>query len=203
MPKPLYDNMEDARTKLNATLCMYNDRAIQIKEVAPDDDGQPRHLLIRAPRNLAINTIDIDDPDFNCTRFNIGYVNNDGCATWWARRPLRQYRQGLRYDQMVEFSPHPGYKGRMKFDFTTPVLAMMENSYPTFETCEQKLKDKIVLNIAFARDFAASWDDIHDDMLIEYKAKKIGMSHKFKKFKLLKEYEYLQETLAEIANVHG
>lgn len=197
----LYDNLDDARTKLNATLCMYNGNAVQVKEIAPDDDGMPYTALTKSVKNI-IPFFNLDDEDFNCTQFNVGYTNNDGVATWWCRRPLRQYRQGLRYDQMMEMGSSPGYRQRFKFDWCGPVISMLENNYPDLETCEKRLKDKLVLNIAFHKDFAASWDDIHDDMVIEYKANKIGMSHKFKKFKLLNEFEYLTETLVEITDVY-
>lgn len=202
MPKPLYDNLEDAKTKLAMTLCYHGVRAVQIKDVALDIDGYPTDLLTRPTKGVP-SVISMVDPDFNCTEFNIGYVNNDGCATWWCRRPLRQYRQGLRYDQMHEYASQPGYRGRFKFDWGGPVINMMEDRYPDFETCEKQLRDQVVLNIAFHRNFAVSWDNIHEDMIVEYKSQKIGMSHKFKKFKLMEEFKYLNETLTEITHVHG
>src|SRR5690606_29840516 len=116
----------------------------------------------------------LSDPEFNYREFNLGYANAGVYAGWWYRRPHKQYSQGLKKHQMGWRTSHPGYHPDEPFGFTKSFIQMLENNYPHLDVCQQQLRDHVRLAIAFHRDFALTWDEIHNDFLLEYRGKKIG-----------------------------
>lgn len=203
--KLLYDNYEDARNKLLSTFCMYDGKAVYIKALYNPD----RDVIADNPNNTFIiigNYVYngrqfkclLDDPKFNFSTFNLGYaVRQDGHGgAWFYRRAIRQYRQGLKSDQ-VAVSYSSRRLADITFADTKAVATMLENKYPTFETVEEFLRSKTHSIGAFHKNFAATFDEIHDDLVIEYKGKPVGHSISRKDFRLTDDAKHLTEHLME------
>lgn len=192
-----YDNLEDAKTKLVGTFCMYGGKAFTIKllqEVAPGK----YHVTGSEMLNGREVTCDIDDPKFNCSDYNIGYLNRMSAAAWFYRVPMKQYKQGLRHDQVSMKCSHRGFYG-VEFRAGKPLGQMLENIYPTMSEAAKLLKDQEASIVAFGRNFAMTLDTVHADYIIEYKGGNVGFTHDLETFKLMKEHEHLYEALKEAA----
>lgn len=191
----LYDNLEDVRSKLLGTYVYYEGKAVLVKDIGEVTPGTYM-LTIVPPNGRSRKNCLLDDPNLNYMRYNLGYSNHGHSAAWWYRMPLKQYRQGLKNEQMRLYASKDEYLHRVEFGFNKPITDMLEGVYPKFEEIEKPLKDKNAEVIAFHKDFAASWDAIHRDMVLEYKGKSIGC---FKKndFELMEEFQHLTEALKE------
>jgi hypothetical protein len=196
----LYDNKEDAYNKLASTICYYDGHAVYVRQVIQKDDGS---FIVEWKDKITggIRRCPLNDPLFNCMNFNLGYSNAKHSAVWWARTPHKQYRQGLRADQMISFAANPGMRENIPFEYNNTIINMLENKYPDAESCKKILMDGAAHIMAFHKNFASTYDDMHKDIILEYKGKKIGITTDFKKFALVPEYEYLTEYLREAINV--
>lgn len=194
-----YDNLEDARNKLVGTYCMYNDKAFVLKQVLlvnpATDDG--KYLIVGSymMSGREINC-QIDDPKFNCSDYNIGYVNRLTSAAWFYRQPMKQYKQGLRYDQ-IGLKCSSRQFGMVDFKASKAIGAMLENTYPTFQQAVKTLKAQEAVIVAFHRNFALTYDRVHEDFILEYKGVNIGYTSNCEEFKLLNEHGHLYESLKE------
>jgi hypothetical protein len=138
----------------------------------------------------------IEDPKFNCYDYNLGYLNRGVVSAWFYRIPAKQWKQGLKNDQIaVKASCQDFYN--IDFKSSQDLARMLENNYPNFETCVKSLKSMNTRILAFHKNFAMTFDDIHDDFIFEYKGDKIGYSNNLKDFKFIKQYEHLEESLKE------
>lgn len=196
-----YDNYEDAKNKLGQTFCLYKGKAFTVSGVYPVDGAkiedpkfyvQGKHMRGRA----SLGGILLEDPDFNCSDYNIGYINQHGVAAWFYRVPMKQYKQGLRHDQVGIRCSNPGFHG-IEFKHGPYLGQMLENDYPDFKKAAQLLLDGECALIAFNRNFAMSRDNIHKDFILEYKGGQIGFSPNLEDFKLMPEHEHLLEALKE------
>jgi hypothetical protein len=198
-----YDNLEDAKTKLVSTYCLYKGRAVSVKQLeeAPDGpNGFKRFLAYAGYLSTGRSvTFYIDDPDFNCSDYNIGYLNTISRAAWFYRIPMKQWKQGLRSDQV-----RCRYSNRMFGDITfngKGVVNMLENIYPTVDEAAALLREQEANIVAFHKNFALTYDRIHNDFILEYKGVHIGhTSNDLKTHKLMAEYEHLAESLKEVMN---
>ena len=203
--KLLYDNMDDARNKLVGTFCMYNQKAVAVKHVwYPDDDmikDNPNNEFIIGGNNLyngrSFKCL-LGDKDFDFSNLNIGYAcREDGqAAAWYYRRPMRQYRQGLKNDQVNMKYSQRRY-AEISFAHSKAIALMLENKYKSFEEIEEEIRSKTALIGAFHKNFAATYDEIHDDLIVEYKGKPIGHSISRNNFRLIDEAKHLTEHLME------
>lgn len=194
-----YDNYDDAVTKLANTICYHDGKAVFVKGVNVSDfDGKTLLLTLQLTRNGRSKVVELVDKGLNYTNFNLGYVNYEVGSAWWFRKPIRQYRQGLKADQLSLRASEQEYYQLAHFGFYNNICDMLENNYPTLVECEQKLKDKERPIVAFHKNFAATWDPLHRDLLLEYQGTRIGVTANFKKFNLLDEFRHLTESLEEI-----
>jgi hypothetical protein len=190
-----YDNLEDAKVKLFQTYCLYKGRAFIVKDVALVAD---KKFMVMGTSLASGRTVEcmIDDPEFNCSNYNIGYVNQYHAAAWFYRIPLKQYRQGLRHCQVRLKASKSAYRD-MSLGANKAVGRMLENDYPAFDEACGLIKEGTAEIIAFHKDFAMTYDGIHRDFLIEYKGENIGYTHDGKDFKLMDERSHLIEALKE------
>lgn len=193
-----FDNLEDVVSKFTGTVCVYDNKAVLVKSANYlEDEPHVYTLAINQYGVRNAKTIKLSDPALNYTDFNIGYANQNMFASWWYRRPTRQYRQGLKGDQMgvrlADNNIDPGH-----FNFNGPFVAMLENSYPSTEECKKFLKDRALYSVAFHRNFALSYDNLHEDFIVEYKGRQVGITPNFKEFKLRDENHYLQQAVREV-----
>lgn len=197
-----YDNLNDAQTKLNGTYAYYDGKAILIKSVHPRNDMKPNngeYLII--PVNMAgtrqLEPFHMEDPKFNCWRYNLGYANKRGYAAWFYRRPVKQWKQGLRHDQVdSRFSAMDGEYGGIDFR-GVHIAEMLENRYAKLSTAAAAVQQGEAKIMAFHRHFALSFDKFHDDFLVEYKGVKFASSKDLKSFKIVKGFEHIDEALKE------
>lgn len=192
-----YDNLDDAKTKLFGTYCMFKDKAFVVKLVELEPGTVNKYVVqgsyMGSGRGI---TCSIDDADFNCSNYNIGYVNVMRAAAWFYRIPFKQYRQGLRHDQVgVKYSQRAF--SDITFQPGKPLCAMLENSYPDFETSSGLLRAQEANIVAFHKDFAMTLDHIHKDFILEYKGANIGFTNNLKDMNLTEEYKHLTESLKE------
>jgi hypothetical protein len=203
----LFDNLDDVNSKFSGTICYYDKKPIYVKQAIPDPVNNGEFILYvqtSAGRNKQIK---LTDPLFNYKHFNIGYANTGSYAAWFYRRPTKQYRQGLKKDQLYYKMSIAHGMPEESFNLSKSFIAMLENVYPKLEDCRELLMNHTKVVVAFHKDFALSWDHIHDDFFIEYRGKKIGTSvgHNLMKYNLLAEAKHLEEALQEALprHVHG
>lgn len=199
-----YDNLEDVKSKLAGTIIYYENVPVYVKQAITDEENGS--FILQVTNSLtARNTkyVKLDDPLLNWTRYHLGYCNMKWGSVWWYRKPLRQYRQGLKSDQMKYAVSSQAFDHGYEFGATQAVEAMLIDRYPNVHEIEQTLKDFEVPVVAFHKDFALSWDKIHKDMILEHKGRLIGcMSNRLTDVKLADEYEHLTETVKEVIRVY-
>lgn len=201
-----FDLLDDVNQKFTGTIVMYDKKAVSVKGVGHHQEKPGKFILQTVAANARqIKNIDLDDPALNFTNFNIGYTNVGNYASWWYRKPYKQWSQGLRSNQMGYRISIPGGNPHDGFGFTRPFLNMLEGIYPDVESVKKALIDKQIQAQAFHKDFALSYDDIHDDFVLEYHGTKIGASvdRALKQFKIMPEARHLIEALQEARNVYA
>lgn len=212
-----YDNLEDVRAKLNGTLCFYAGKAILVKECYTGQQGIDNEMfakeyLAKFPKfdpkkDFAVSLMEpggrakrfvlLSDPLLNYMDFRLGYVNHAQVAVWWYRQPIRQYKQGLKHEQLGYQCSNKAYQGHFDFSFSRPVADMMENTYPVFADAVGRVKAGDANICAFHKNFAVSWDVVHQDVILEYKGRQIGHSAGTNSFKLMEDCQHLTEALKE------
>lgn len=194
-----YDNIDDAKAKLDGTMAYYKGKAVFINHVTFDNDAQ---MICNLKQMGVKNTIivKLDAPELNYTRYNLGYVNGNYCSVWWQRIPIKQYKQGLSKGQVAPKASNSGFYDYAEFAYNNAVVSMLENSYPDIEECSAKLKAQEVAARAFHKDFGFTWDHLHKDLVLEYRGTKIGIMSKLGTFDLADDYQYLKEALKEAIN---
>lgn len=211
----VYDNLEDVRAKLNGTICYYKNKAIYVKEChnALDafnagyfdkdyNEGKAPKAgefccVATLPGGRSKLTFLLTDPEFNYMDFQLGYANHNQMAVYWYRQPIKQWRQGLKDNQLAYNVSSPGYKNMFGFEFGKPIAEMMENKYPKFNDAVSTVKSGEHVVVAFHRDFAVSWDKVHEDVVLEYKGRCIGHGTNPHNFKLMEQYSHLAEAVKE------
>lgn len=196
-----FDNLDDVSTKFGGSICYHGKTPVLVKGYQYHPEDMKRFQLSIAPYNGRSKIIDLEDPELNYNNYNIGYANLGQVAPWWYRKPVKQYHQGLRKNQMGFKISDVGAAIGLEdtFGFSRQFVSMLENSYPSVESCRQVLKDKMAKVHAFHRDFAISHDAIHNDYILEYRGKSIGSSlnPQLTAFKLIGEAQHLHEALKE------
>lgn len=200
-----FDLLEEVNTKFANTIVMFDKKAFAIKEVGHDQEVKGQFTLVGIPyqsRNAKV--IKLSDPALDYKNYNIGYVNGGDYASWWFRKPQKQWAQGLKANQTGYRISMAGGHAHDNFGFSRPFINMLEGIYPDIEVVKKSLIDREIQAMAFHKDFALSYDDIHDDFVLEYHGTKIGASidRDLKQFKIMPEARYLIEALQEARNVH-
>lgn len=205
MPKavkvPQFDNLDDVMSKFQSTICYYDNKAVFVKSVeeSPPNLFQLKILKYNAKESQKIF---LDDPLFSYKNFNIGYANSSHTSVWWYRRPIKQYQQGLKKEQLGYVLSKPDGGGlEENFNFSRSFVAMLENAYPALENIGETLKnpENGVRIAAFHKDFALSWSELHDNFVLEFRGLKIGtgINGKLDQFRLVADFKYLAEALQE------
>ena len=196
-----YDNLSDAKSKLESTYCLYGGKAIVVRQVYchPDpgtDTGEyfAKCAYLESGRGL---TIDINDPEFNCSDFNIGYMNINGQAAWFYRSPAKQWQQGLKSNHFYSISSKLG-NNAVSFKNGAALAAMLENRYSHIIPASQALKTVDYSVIAFHRNFAMSYDRIHEDYIFEYKGVPFAFTKDFQNIGIKDDFKHLSESLSEV-----
>jgi hypothetical protein len=202
-----FDILQEVNSKFVGTVVLYDKKAHLVKSADHFPEKPGEFALHLAPYNArAIKTINLNDPALDYKNYRIGYVNGTGIASWWFRTPHKQWAQGLKSSQMKWKVSHHGGHVHDNFGFNRSFNNMLEGIYPDIESVKKSLIEEEAQSAAFHKDFALSYDDIHDDFILEYHATKIGVSmdRELKQFKILPEARHLVEALQEArSNVHA
>lgn len=211
MSKLLYDNIDDAVSKLSGTIIYYGKQPVVVKQVQYDEDdpdpvGNKKFQVVctktltgRSGHQIA----KLNDPLLNYKRFNLGYANYEHGSVWWYRKPVRQYRQGLKNDQLKYLVGEGSIDFGFGFQPSKPIEAMLTNMYPDKDEILKFIIDSPGTVRAIHKDLAVKWDKVHQDMVLEYKGRLIGCTDKnFSNIKLMDDHKYLTETVQEVFGVH-
>lgn len=199
-----YDNIDDVKSKLVGTIIYYEDVPVIVKGADKDlAAGGFCIIITNSLTSRGSRLVNINDPKLNWIRFNLGYSNNGEYGSmWWYRKPLRQYRQGLKGEQMNYKVSEKSINTGTGFGPCKSVDQMLKDEYPTMDEVERMLKNAASPVVAFHKDFAMSWDKIHKDMIIEYKGTLIGCANPMlTNISLAAEFQHLMEPLREVVNV--
>lgn len=201
-----FDNLEDVVGKFSGTIVLYNKKAALVKASEQSMNKEDDFILRLAfPQAKQLKAVSLADPLLDYKNYVLGYVNGGKYCSWWFRKPYRQYAQGLKSNQMGCRLSFPGVAAHDQFSFTKPFISMIEGEYPHLEQCKKLVIDKVVVACAFHQDFALSFDEVHDDFVIEYRGRKIGaaIDKNLEKFKIMSDYRHLIEPLQEARRVHA
>lgn len=196
-----FDNLDDVIGKFAGTICLYDKKPVIVKSALNGEHPGEFTLNIYTQGASRGKQINLHDPAFSYRDFSLGYANQDAVALWWYRRPLKQYQQGLKGDQLgwcTTLAPH-SFALHYSFSLKKPFTDMLENIYPHNTEVEKALIDQQAKVRAFHRDFAVSWDNLHEDCVLEYRGKKVGVSTRrgLTEFRLISEFKHLNEKLKE------
>lgn len=208
MLSKLYDNIDDATSKLTGTIVYYDNQPVVVKQVGWDEND-PNYVknasfCLYLTKSLAshrgsYNVVPLRDPKLNYTRYNLGYANYNGTPVWWYRIPVKQYRQGLKNDQVANKCATPFFEA--PFTPTKALEAMLKVEYPSLREAIELVQENPDDGYAFHPDVAVRWDKIHEDILIEYKGAVIGCTDiKFNNIKLIDQNRHLVEVVSEAIN---
>lgn len=201
-----FDNLEDVQGKFLSTVVLYNKKAALVKAADPNPENLEEFLLrVAFSQAKNLKYVSLSDPLLDYKNYHLGYVNGGKYCSWWFRKPYRQYAQGLKSNQLGYKISFPGVAAHDNFSFTKPFIAMLEGDYPHIEHCKKAVMEKVVIASAFHQDFALSFDEVHDDFVIEYRGRKIGaaIDKNLEKFKIMSDYRHLIEPLQEAKRVHA
>jgi hypothetical protein len=187
--------MTTRRPNLSGTYCLYNGKAFVVKLIEQMAANQYMAAGQFFQNGKPIECL-IDDPDFNCSDYNVGYVNYFHSGAWFYRLPMKQYSQGLRSNQCGLRASNPNFSD-VSLGFNKPVGKMLENDYPKYAEAADLLKTEQAKIVAFHKDFAMTYDEMHKDFILEYKGNRIGYTHDLAEVKFMTEFEYLNEALKE------
>lgn len=199
-----FDIHEEVNAKFLSTVVVYDKKAALVKAVTAKPAGK-FWLQLAQIGTRSLKDVSVSDPALNYKNYQIGYVNGGQFCSWWYRKPHKQWQQGLKSNQMGYKLSVPGMGAHDHFSFTKPFTNMLEGIYPDIEAVKKSLLEGNNKALAFHRDFALSYDDVHDDFVLEYHGIKIGASidRELKQFKIMAEARHLIEALQEARNVHA
>lgn len=184
-----YETAEEIRFRLEGTIVLYNEKPVWISRVqAPD--GEDRKEIARvffydlpwAGKVGAKETRKyLSSRNFDLTPFKMGYMNHGGQATFVARTPVRQNKQGLSQATAL-FTNVKGVKSEI-MNFTTMIQSqgfvdMVDGKFPDFKAAGELLDNKGVTSVAISRSFAFVIDHDFQMLLMLHKGVKCGIAMK-------------------------
>lgn len=206
----LYDNLDDCKSKLLQTIILYKGKAAYVKDVMSIVDeakGEYIHgdywLKVAFATKSPMANVKLSDPNLNYMTFQLGYSNFHGSAVYWYRKPVKQYKQGLKNDQVAyRVANYALQVPDLSFTFSNPIVSMLEGEYPSLAKCSQDLREERASSLAFHKDFALSYNPVFNAFELEYKGAKIGHTPDFVNVNLTDKYAYVKEALMEAIGVH-
>lgn len=196
MPLPKFDNLNDVTNKFVGTICYHKDEPVYINTAFHADHDPKQFMMSVKKLGKEAEIIDVHDPDFRYRDYNLGYCNGH-TATWWYRRPSRQYQQGLKAEQMRFYTETGLGTPKVSFSFLKMYVDMLKNKYISFEEAQKLTRDGKMPIAAWNRDFAVQWSPADSMYYLEYRASRIGIMGAAANPSLFPEANYLKEALQE------
>ena len=199
----LYDNFDDCKSKLLGTIIYYKGQAVYVKDIQPEPDPTGTFyvdysLKIAHVDKRGMTDVKLSDPDLNFMEYQLGYANFQGTALYWYRKPVKQYKQGLKAEQLNYKIANPNHVlHEHPFSFNRSVINMLEGRYPSIEGAKDLLKAGAAGVLAFHKDFAFAYNDVFEAYELEYKGVKIGHTADLVNVNLTDKYAYVKEALME------
>lgn len=194
-----FDTLDDARAKLLGTFCYYKGKAVYVKALDPAGDDWSMLVYDVGGTAGSRQQVLVSDKDFQASEFRIGYANFSNAAVFYYRIPARQYRQGLKAEQVGVSMSNPNWRHEIQFSSNRSIKDMMEGNYPTLEDAKKRITDELTEVMAFHKDFAISRNRIHNDFIVEYKGTQVGHTTGKNDFTLMPQFAHLSEALKEAA----
>jgi hypothetical protein len=193
-----YESFDECQTRLNGTVILYKGEPVVVQQVEANG-AEPCLLHLKfLPRSRDSATVLVTDEDLEYRRFNLGYVNLAGGATYAARWPIVEgYKQGLTCNNL-KFTSIGGGQPAPNFQhiYVQPGFKdMLQGKYPTAEEAMERLlaQNEPPISVAFQPDFAIRRDQFRGDFLLDYRGQKVGFGKN--KFSVPQDYWYLREVL--------
>src|ERR1700744_2886318 len=134
MPKkavqvPKFDNLDDLRAKFDSSIVMYDGKACVVKQAHFQEDQagnyiKDAYMFVVCAYNGRNKSVKLDDPLLSWKDYNLGYANSKSTAAWWYRVPLKQFRQGLRREQMGYLASSPYHMPNENFGMSRQFVDM-------------------------------------------------------------------------------
>lgn len=140
-------SLQDVYSKLHDTVIIFKGEAYRVA-VNPGDVWNHHVALRKLGTRDPMVIVDYRDKDFNYSRYELGYINSGGGATYVKRIPLRQYRSGLCIRTLT-----PGLSTETFFG--KPMREMLLGRYPSYENALAAVK-KGKTSMAFDRMYAVA-----------------------------------------------
>lgn len=210
----MYDTSEEANQKLRHSVVLLKSDPVYIQI----SDGANKNVSLTF-NNLKDGSTDkrcIWDKDWNFRDLGsyLGYANFDlGTgrhkeASYLSRMPVRQCSstQGvcqrnlhippLKGSARLALGPHNlVWQGVYN---TKPFVDMFSGKYPSFEDVKKEFeKNSWLISKAFTKEFAVRRADV-GPFFLQYKGKDVGHSDDLYKWKVAKQFKYLEETMDHI-----
>lgn len=205
----MYDNANDAYRYLQGTVVYWNGTPVYVSDVQTIDrviKALVRPIPIRGGRGDE-EWVSIDDPNFNCMKYNLGYVNLvNGTVAYVTRRPARAQAQGLASQNVsVQYSHGIDQRHWGRADIWADLVRnqpglgeCLMGKYPSLDEARAKLMaDKTVKAVAFDRYFAIKrHSEFSNLFFLNYKGEDISWSDS-SEFSLPDGYKHLMEMCNE------
>lgn len=131
-----YLRQEDARMRLQGTVCRYKGKPTYIGEINADliATVYPLRAVLTKKEGERINVS--TDPDLDISSPPLGYINTDpksNSIIYFSRRADRQQKQGMSEGNTSAYAFERVESIRWRLlDYCTPISDMIENKYPSF-----------------------------------------------------------------------
>ena len=207
-----YETTEEVKFRLENTVVMYDGEPVYIVRVnmpeAEDRKEIARVYFVPLPllggkgdRNAKEVRKYLSSRNFDLTPFKMGYFNHNGEATFVARNPVRQNKQGLSQNTCT-FTDCRG-KGSQNMNFNEMVRSqgfadMIAGRFPSFKEAGDMLGNKEHSSVAISRSFAFWIDHDLESLLLMHKGIKCGIAMKDDRaLKVPPKFHFLREEMED------
>lgn len=209
-----YETAEEIRARLEGTVVRYDNEPVYITRVEEDDRDDIARVYFRklpySDRGEEYRKY-LSSRYFNCSPFQMGYVNYQGKAVLLSRLPARQYKQGLSgnslmvtdiqgkdarrgFGGIVEKGVLPSFNDLLRSSVFPDLIA---KKYPSFKEVGELLADD-VKSVALSPSYAVAIDRELESLFLFNKGTRVGLALIGDKgIRLSSKFHYLKEELEE------
>lgn len=174
-----YDTYKDLHDRLHNTICRYNDEPVLVI-IDQKSNGHAKILLYDPPNgNTVKEGINFDDPLFDISSPELGYVNEmkNGKQTvyYFIRTTAKKYKQGLMSNAMM-FKGIDGKQAQLYASDacrTVGFCNMLRQKYPSVSDVIHDLRSEKIKEAAVSQDIALQYTD-SGVILVYLRMKNIG-----------------------------
>lgn len=149
----LYDTERDLIDRLHQTICRFQGKAVLVTV----ETKSSLALFDPVDRSKLLTKIKPNDPDFDISSPELGYMNHDEKVLYVERLPQRRFRQGLTYEccSTYDVTGEGGARPMLsQYMQSSGLVDMIEGRYPKFREAQILLQKGAAKEIAVSRDIA-------------------------------------------------